>query len=900
MLRKLSLLILSHLLLFNLSHAQFSATNNAPYNTPANLVNNVLLGNGVVASNVQFYGAPAQLGFFKGTNTVVGLDSGVVMTTRNIGQIPVGGTNGPAVPIGATSGGFGPAWMGTAASNNLLTVSASVPFLLGQTFPVASVVNDAAVLSFNFVPSADTVEFRYVFASQEWNQYPCGVYNDMFGFFVSGPGINGTYNSPPGFPNPAINVATFVDSSGTTLPITISSIHPAGAPNCSSPNALNGHLFNTNMPNNVDIQYNGLTVVMKAKFAVIPCDTYNIALAIGHAQDHGLQSSVFIEAKSFSSGQIVVDAQPSFNTFGNDSNLYEGCGVVDLEFKRFSSLGDSATARFDISGTAINGTDYSNIPDSVYFPPGANSASISFNINDDGVNEGVETLIITIFPDTTLPCAPGDTQVVTLYINDRPPVVSTTTHDTISCKEQFAKLKVNVTSGIPDYQYWWGTGDTIDSISVPVPVNDTMILVTVTDACGVDTVVDTANIIKLIPPFTISVPNDTVNCPDSGNLHINVTSGTAPYSYLWNNTSFSASSSITTGDTVTTWYQYTVTDQCHPPIEDSVAVVVNLVPLDFRDSIFKFDCNQDSIKIFPDSISGYKPVVRWPTGVTGGSIWVKPKASFKYKVTVSAACWNKKDTVEVGIDYNTGDPLKIGNYNDTTVNCPGDTMVLKPSIQGGFSPYKFHWNTILGDSTNKFAANNDSVMILRILDDCESEIIDTITVKVPVFDTIGIDLKSVDLFCIGRDEIVTSTVTGGNGTYNYKWTSNWPISNPDGDLQSTVNIQDTNGIVVLKITDGCNTEKTKEFKIVAENCIPSKPNVFSPNGDGVNDFLYLIDPDQFPGTEVYVYNRWGKLVYESKNYQNNWGGENLSDGTYFYTMILPDGRRLQSFVMIIR
>lgn len=106
------------------------------------------------------------------------------------------------------------------------------------------------------------------------------------------------------------------------------------------------------------------------------------------------------------------------------------------------------------------------------------------------------------------------------------------------------------------------------------------------------------------------------------------------------------------------------------------------------------------------------------------------------------------------------------------------------------------------------------------------------------------------------------------------------------------------------------------------------PNVFTPNGDGVNDyFIITLDGGSdtpggtrgyseggneyddyeplsryYEATDLTIFNRWGRIVYHSKDYQNDWDGGGLSDGTYFYVLKchgLKQDATYQGSVMII-
>lgn len=64
------------------------------------------------------------------------------------------------------------------------------------------------------------------------------------------------------------------------------------------------------------------------------------------------------------------------------------------------------------------------------------------------------------------------------------------------------------------------------------------------------------------------------------------------------------------------------------------------------------------------------------------------------------------------------------------------------------------------------------------------------------------------------------------------------------------------------------------------------PNTFTPNGDGVNDYFEIRGLELFPAHRLTIFNRWGNEVYKSSNYQNDWNGAGLGEGTYYYAFEL--------------
>src|SRR5262249_2029189 len=139
---------------------------------------NTLIGSGVTISNVKYVGSPRAAGTFSGGASIIGFDAGIVLGTGKVQTVsdPLcsGGVEGPNTCSEknpnqqANSTSFG-----TAGDADLSTLSGFSTF-------------DAAVLEFDFVPQFSTIEFKYVFASEEYSDFANTPFNDVFAFFVNG------------------------------------------------------------------------------------------------------------------------------------------------------------------------------------------------------------------------------------------------------------------------------------------------------------------------------------------------------------------------------------------------------------------------------------------------------------------------------------------------------------------------------------------------------------------------------------------------------------------------------------------------------------------------------------------------------------------------------------------
>jgi gliding motility-associated-like protein len=502
----------------------------------AALVQNTLLGPGITVSNIQFSGAPQMLGSFTygGGTPDLGLASGVMLSSGNI-------TDGEGANTTANAGvDFGQPG------------DASLDQILGAP------TMDAAVLEFDFVPQSDNVAFRYVFASEEYPEFVGTQYNDVFGFFITG----------PGFPPAGQNIAIIP---GTTTSVAI--------------NNVNQNFFSNYYRDNTggaSTQFDGFTAVFTTRTAtVVPCSTYHIKIAIADVGDGFYDSAVFLEASSFKSVTNNISATVSFGT--NSNLLYEGCGQANIKLSKSQITNIAEDMTVSISGTATNGVDYNQFPTTVTFPPGDTVVTIPLVPIFDGVTEPNETATLSITQNI---CGQIITKTVNLTITNVEPLQVNVTPPFTSyqCPNIATNLTANVTGGISPYTYTWDNGLVGQTITV-LPQQTTTYTVTVTDNCNAQTAQAQAVIdLPGYVPLDLITPPDAVICPgDSIQLavtHSGGRGGVGEVSFLWNN-NLGTDSVIWVKPNIITSYDVTVTDSCGTTVTKTIVVDVMPTNADF-------------------------------------------------------------------------------------------------------------------------------------------------------------------------------------------------------------------------------------------------------------------------------------------------------------------------------
>jgi len=459
--------------------------------TPAQLVNQVLVGNGVTISNVTYTGDLVAIGkFTNGGLTNLGLQSGVVLTS------------GKAVNV-----------IGPNSANNISfdNSGGSDPQLASL---ITQQVNDAAVLEFDFIPIADTVKFTYVFGSDEYPEYSTSSFNDVFGFFITG--IN-----PSGGNYTNYNMAYIP---GTSIPVSINNINNGSSNtgpcvNCS---------YYVNNTGGVSLEYDGFTTVMTAWTLVTPCTTYHFKAAVGDASDGNFDSGVFIKAGSFSTNAVQVSA--AYTIPGAIQKGIEGCNSASVSVTIPRILAYDYIISIDTMwGTATNNVDFPLINDSIIVPAGQINATITLAPVIDNISEGQEEWNMVF---RTSPCT---IDTVTIPIIDYVPIeLESNMDDTFVCDDSLQLLSYPINGWPSTYMFDWTPAAEMlqNGIQNPWanPQQTTTFAVSITDSSGCPPVIDSIKV-DVFPKINASFLPDIFNGCEP--LLVNFSDLTLPTASNW-------------------------------------------------------------------------------------------------------------------------------------------------------------------------------------------------------------------------------------------------------------------------------------------------------------------------------------------------------------------------------
>ena len=764
--------------------------------TPQELVEEVLLGEGISVSNITFNGQPGnvlnnQIGRYQGPSDFIDFDEGIVMASEDVNQITGGATEVLDPEI-------------TDDPDLLALANAG-----GTNFDV----NNCAILEFDFIPTGDSLQIRFVFASEEYPGFTCSSYNDPFGFFLSGPGINGPFSDN------AINIALVPETDDIPIAVnTINSGFPENDPDCLNvnPNYMSdSQYFVENDPELADdIQFPGMTVTVTAFAEVICGETFHIKLAIADASDGALDSGVFIEASSFQSN-LYIDADLDIPVGVNDSTLYDGCGQAFLTFTRPGDTSLQETVYIEYSGDAINGVHYTELPDSIVFEENQSSVTFPLVVPPGADINGAMQAIITI-TNIASECS-GDvlTSEFDFWVNTVDPLqVNFPNYSVDDCGEEIT-ISPTPTDGYGIYTFDWDTGETTSEITVAPEVTTTY-TVTVGDTCGIEPITGDITVdVPVFPEVDVEAGDDiTINsCLEIAELEGEISGGNSVYSFEWYN------GDELIGDTqdldysppggVSTIY-FVGSDACGNTATDSLTITVPPVEVfvDAGPPLVLEHCF-DSVLV-EATVDGGVPgdySYEWWSATTGNlgsgpddNIWFNTPTETYVVVEVTDVC----DNQAIDSTLVTVTPLEV-NVDagpNQTINSCLTTVDINGGASGGYGDYTTVWtlqdSLIVGNDFNlSINPSGTSTYELTVTDECDNVGEDEITI-IEDIPPLTIEMSPDTVVCNGGAANLSAEVGGGVPPYNYEWDGS-QLNSPNVTVQSS---ETTN--YPVQVTDQCD------------------------------------------------------------------------------------------------
>ncbi len=399
-------------------------------------------------------------------------------------------------------------------------------------------------------------------------------------------------------------------------------------------------------------------------------------------------------------------------------------------------------------------------------------------------------------------------------------------------------------------------------------------------------------------PVPVATNNSTLCSGDTLRLHGTSTTGSS--SYWWDGPSgfysneqdpFIGNVQVTANGTYTvivTWngcWRTTTTD-----------VVINQTPP--APEVVNLDyCQFDAAPAL--TALGTGGSLLWYTTATGGTgsavapvpSTSKPAITTWYVSEISASgCEGKRSAITVNVHYKP-EPILI---TTDSVICRGNTITFNASNTGADNT-GIYWYFGYGDTTknvNPISHSFDGIGTYTVTATTLYNVCPQVAVSkaITIYPSPSINLGLDTTICPGGEAIILTDLTNVSaGNARWKWST--------GEVGPTITVTEPGVYYTVVTINGCTATDTVN---VANDCYISLPNVFSPNGDGVNDYFFPRDmlTRGLTSFRMDIYNRWGQLIFktngtEGRGWDGKLNGVPQPEGVYVFIIdaTFKDGQK---------
>jgi len=620
-----------------------------------------------------------------------------------------------------------------------------------------------------------------------------------------------------------------------------------------------------------DLDFGCIDTVPVRCYAQYEIEVFN---TINNNSCFGYASGIVV-IDSIIGGNIPYDVQwGGMNSNALEANTYSVLFVDSIGCVHTEEFTVSQPNQIDPNSVLLSPSCYGASDGSIAINPSGGMGSLSYYwLNGTGTSDslyGLSSGIYTLVVSDSLLCV----ETFNFFLTEPDSLIISFSNfqDSLACYGEVTVLNLMISGGTAPFSVVWNDGDTNQQRIIGAGNYSC----TVTDVNGC---IATESFVIIEPELlSINLTYSEITCDQGATASISVNGGVEPIDIFWS-----------TGETLMlidslwgTIYWVAVTDSCGNSASDTFEVF----PYVLETSVFYDDSTNVGVVEIDTCSSVGAFTYQW-VDILGNVISNNNLTSHLCEGTYFVTT-NDDTTACSVIDTLIATYYLPNGIVDETI-----TTVFPDSSLWGNPPYSYFWNNgeILAHAnicpgSHWVEVTDGGGCVVRADFD-----IDPLLITLdPAEFILECNLENLDVD-------ITAAAAGGTAPYTYAWS--------DGSTESSINLSLSPGNYIVTVIDenACTEDTSFMIVTISAECVP---NVFTPNGDNINDTWNLESTFLYSDSEIRIYNRYGRLIFQSVGYSSPWDGKNengndVPEGAYFYNIdIGHDFDPIKGSVTIIR